>query len=131
MNIRELSSKAKLLEQINAELEKEHPTEKQLQLLQHYKEEFSEFLEEFISFYDNSVNQINTSVSSITSEKDNRINELQDTVNSLTKKLMEEKHAHELQMEHLSYIAYHEPEKAITFLSNLHIEGQKNKKFIS
>ena len=131
MNIRELSSKAKLLEQINAELEKEHPTEKKLQLLQHYKEEFSEFLEEFISFYDSSVNQINSSVTTIASEKDKRISELQENVNSLTKKLMEEKHAHELQMEHLSYIAYHEPEKAITFLSNLHIEGQKNKKFIS
>lgn len=131
MDIRDLSSKAKLLEEINSELEQEYETEKKLQLLLKYKDEFSDFIENFISFYHSNVNDINNYVNTITTEKEKKIEELQSTISILTKKIMEEKHAHEVQMENLSYIAYYEPEKAITFLSSLHIESSKNKKYIS
>ncbi|MGB7604767.1 MAG: hypothetical protein WBL93_04755 [Lutisporaceae bacterium] len=131
MDIRDLDNKAKLLEEINSELEQEYAVEKKLQLLERYKDEFSGFIEDFISFYHSNVNDINSYVDTITIEKEKKIEELQSTISALTKKVMEEKHSHEIQMEHLSYIAYHEPEKAIAFLSNLHIESSKNKKYIS
>lgn len=131
MDIRDLSNKAKLLEEINSELEREYEAEKKMQLLEKYKDEFSGFLEDFITFYQSNVTDINGYVNTITTEKDKKIEELQESVSALTKKIMEEKHTHETQMEHLSYIAYYEPEKAITFLSNLHIENSKKKKYIS
>lgn len=131
MDIRDLSNKAKLLEEMNSELEQEYEADKKLQLLEKYKDEFSGFLEDFITFYQCNVTDINSYVSTITNEKDKKIEELQESVSALTKKMMEEKHTHEMQMEHLSYIAYYEPEKAITFLSNLHIENSKSKKYIS
>lgn len=131
MDIRDLSNKAKLLEEINSELEQEYETEKKLKLLEKYKAEFSGFLEDFITFYQSNVTDINGYVDTITTEKDMKIEELQSSVSALTKKLMEEKHSHETQMEHLSYIAYYEPEKAIKFLSNLHIENEKSKRYIS
>lgn len=131
MDIIDLGNKAKLLEEINSELEQEYVAEKKLQLLERYKDEFSGFIEDFISFYHSNINDINSYVDTITTEKEKKIEELQSTISTLTKKIMEEKHAHELQMERLGYIAYHEPEKAITFLSNIHIESSKNKKYIS
>lgn len=131
MDIKDLSDKARLLEEINSELEQEFEAEKKLLLLEKYKNEFSGFLEDFITFYQSNVTDINGYVNTITIEKDKKIEELQNSVSALTKKLMTEKHNHELQMEHLSYIAYYEPEKAITFLSNLHIESSKRKKYIS
>ncbi len=131
MDIRDLGNKAKLLEEINSELEQEYPAEKKLQLLERYKDEFSSFIDDFISFYHSNVNDINSYVNKITTEKEKKIEELQSAVSALTKTIMEEKHANEVQMAQLSYIAYYEPEKVITLLSNLHIENSKNKKYIS
>lgn len=131
MDIRDLSTRAKRLEEINQEIENEYQTDKKLQLLQSYKEEFNSFLENFKSFYDSSTKNINTCSDATENQKDQKIEELQNVVDSLTRKIMEEKHAYELQMEHLSYIAYNEPEKAISFLSNLHIEYAKSQRYIS
>lgn len=131
MDIRDLSSKAKMLEELSTELEEAYQDEIKLQLLQKYKDEFSGFLDDFLRYYNSNVKDISSFVESVAVQKDKKIEELQESVNSLTKKLMEEKHTHELQMEHLSYIAHHEPEKAITFLSNLYLEHVKNKKYIS
>lgn len=131
MNLRDLSDKARLLEEINSELDQAGESEEKLQLLERYKDEFSGFLEDFISFYQSNVTDINSYVNTITTEKDKQIEELQNALNTLTKKMMEEKYAEEMQLEHLSYIAYYEPEKAIKFLSNLHIENEKTKKYIS